>query len=39
MTEHKIAPLEGYKLMSKLVYLDDQYVMRNGKPGDWFLCR
>jgi len=30
---------EAYKIMSKLVFLDDEYVMRNGKPDAWFLCR
>ncbi len=31
--------LETYKLMSKLVFVDDKYVMRDGQPDDWFLCR
>ena len=30
---------DAYKIMSKLVFLDDKYVMRDGQPDDWFLCR
>ncbi|MAG78198.1 hypothetical protein CL616_02410 [archaeon] len=30
---------EAYKIMSKLVYVDDPYVMREGQPDAWFLCR
>jgi len=30
---------ETYKIMSKLVFVDDKYIMRDGKPDSWFLCR
>lgn len=30
---------ESYKLMSKLVFSDDKYVMRDGKIDDCFLIR
>ena len=30
---------ETYKIMSKLVFVDDKYVMRDGQPDAWFLCR
>ena len=30
---------EAYKIMSKLVFLDDKYVMRDDQPDAWFLCR
>lgn len=30
---------EAYNLMSKLVFTDDTYVMHNGQPDCFFLCR
>jgi hypothetical protein len=30
---------EAYKKMSQLVFVDDEWVMRDGKPDDWYLCR
>nr|MBI4156750.1 hypothetical protein [Candidatus Woesearchaeota archaeon] len=30
---------ETYKIMSKLVFVDDKYVMQDDKPDNWFLCR
>ena len=30
---------EAYKIMSKLVFLDDEYVMRDGQPDALFLCK
>jgi len=30
---------EAYKIMSKLVYVDDEHVMHDGQPDSWYLCR
>jgi len=31
---------EAYKIMSKLVFIDDEHVVRgDSKPDTWFLCR